>query len=77
MPPSTLRIVDGVIGAMSWGRPELVAAAAVAQIDLVADLAAPAGAGQHHGNVLESGLAELVVGQVQDPGPEECPCHLR
>jgi hypothetical protein len=54
--------------------PQLVAAAAIPQVDLIADLAGPSGARDHHRNAVQIGLQEVIIAQGQpfDLGPCTC-----
>src|ERR1041384_5932218 len=56
--------------------PELVAPAPVPEVDLVADLAGPAGAGYDHRDAVERGFQEPVVLEGEHPVPEERADHL-
>ena len=74
MPASTRRMSDGPVGVyaevaprLHHAVPELDAPAPVAQVDLVADLAAPPCARHHHGDAIQVGLPEPVVAQPQTP----------
>ena len=51
--------------------PQVVAPAAVAQIDLVTELTRPAGATDDERDAVELGLAQPVVGKLLDPVAEK------
>ncbi len=57
--------------------PKLIAAAAVTQVDLVIDLAAPARTRQDHGDSVDIGLLQPVILQLQSPVAKQRFQYLR